>query len=327
MVNTKSVAKPRECLEDAVCIINPNAARRKWSRRRDLKKFLARNLPGPIYDSMANKEDTIALARQLAASHRTVIALGGDGTIADVMQGIREAHREKDVQLGIVPLGSGNAFRKSLLIPKNVRQAVRVLREGRPRPVNLMEIEGQISGFSSIGGTALATNTELRHKVKGLWGHVLSGASLLNLPLWEVTAELEDGLDESGRPFERKTVSLRVIDVVVAKSNYFGYSFRIAPLASLADEYLDITFFDMRVRRYIMLLPLTYFGLYQHRLQHFKARRMVLRGRDLPIQYHGEFLGTRDRVEVRMVPQAIQVIAPLRLFDGEEVQSPIGPGL
>jgi len=317
MVRPSSVAGPRECFENAVSIINPYAARQKWSRRRDLRKFLTRNLPGQIFDSMANKEDTVALARRLAASHRTIVALGGDGTIADVMQGIREAHREKDVVLGIVPLGSGNAFRKSLLIPKNVRRAVRVLCEGRPRPVNLMEIEGQISGFSSIGATALATNTELRHKVKGLWGHVLSGASLLNLPLWEVTAELEDGLDDLGHPFERKTVCLRVLDVVVAKSNYFGYSFRIAPLASLADEYLDITFFDMRARRYAMLLPLTYFGLYQHRLQHFKARRMILHGRDLPIQYHGEFLGTRDRVEVRMVPQAILVIAPPRPFDGK----------
>ncbi len=314
MASPKASSRRSEHLENAVCIINPYAARKKWSRRRDLKAFLSRNLPGEIFDTMGRKEDTVALAGRLAGSHRTIVALGGDGTIADVMQGIRQAHREQDVLLGIVPLGSGNAFRKSLLIPKNVFRAVRVLRRGRPRPVNLMEIEGRISGFSSIGATALATNTELRHKVKGLWGHIFSGLSLLKLPLWEVTAELEDGLDDLGQPFDRKTVSLRVLDVVVAKSNYFGYSFRIAPKASLADEYLDITFFDMRPRRYAVLLPLTYLGLYQRRLQHFKAKRMVLHGRDLPVQYHGEFLGTMDKVEVRMVPQAIRVIAPPRLF-------------
>lgn len=317
MASPKSSSRQGEQLENAACIINPYAARKKWSRRRDLNAFLSRNLPGEIFDTMGRKEDTVALAGRLAGSHQTIVALGGDGTIADVMQGIRQAHREKDVLLGIVPLGSGNAFRKSLLIPKNVFRAVRLLRRGRPRPVNLMEIEGQISGFSSIGATALATNTELRHKVKGLWGHVFSGLSLLKLPLWEVTAELEDGLDDLGQPFDRKTVSLRVLDVVVAKSNYFGYSFRIAPKASLADEYLDITFFDMKPRRYVVLLPLTYFGLYQRRLRHFKARRMVLHGRDLPVQYHGEYLGTMDRVEVRMVPQAIRVIAPPRLFGGK----------
>ena len=307
------------CLEGAACIINPYSARQKWSRRRDLNRFLSRNLPGEIHDTANTKEGTIALAARLAVSHPAIVALGGDGTIADVMQGIRRAGREKDVVLGIVPLGSGNAFRKSLLIPKDVRRAVRVLKEGWPRPVNLMEIEGQISGFSSIGATAMVTNTELRHKVKGLWGHVFSGLSLLNLPLWEVTAELEDGVDDFGRAYDRKTVSLSILDVVVAKSNYFGYSFRIAPRASLADEYLDITFFDMRPRRYLMMFPLTYLGLYQRRLLHFKARRMVLHGRDLPIQYHGEFLDILDRVEIRMVPQAIQVIAPRRLSGKEPV--------
>jgi diacylglycerol kinase family enzyme len=98
----------------------------------------------------------------------------------------------------------------------------------------------------------------------------------------------------------------------VAKSNYFGYSFRIAPLASLEDEYLDVTFFEMSGWKYALLLPLTYFGLSQRRLKNFKAKKLVLRGKDLPVQYHGEYLGTRDRVEVKVIPQAIRVIAPRR---------------
>jgi diacylglycerol kinase (ATP) len=299
-------------LENAACIINPSAAKRKWLRRKRLKCFLAENLPGQKFDNLSDKENTIALVTRLAALHPVIIALGGDGTIADVMQGIRQAHRENDVVLGIVPLGSGNAFRKSLAIPKNVRKAVRVLLEGQPTAVSLMDIEGYISGFSSIGATALVTDAKLRHRIKGFWGHVLSGGALLTLPLWEVEAELEDGLDDRGHHFDKKTLKLHVLDVVVAKSNYFGYSFRIAPHATLDDEYLDITFFEMSALRYAMLLPLTFFGLSQRRLKHFKAKRLVLKGKDLPVQYHGEFLGIRDRVEVRAVPQAVRVICPPR---------------
>jgi diacylglycerol kinase family enzyme len=304
------VTESRDCLQNAACIINPNAAQRKWLRRRRIKDYLARNLPGEKYDSFANKENTIALASRLAASHPAIIALGGDGTIADVMQGIRSSGRQSEVVLGIVPLGSGNAFRKSLNIPKNIRRAVRVLCEGSPQSINLMDIEGYISGFSSIGATALVTNARLRHSVEGFWGHVLSGSALLTLPLWEIEAEMEDGLDDLGRPFEKKTVSRCILDVVVAKSNFFGYSFRIAPRASLFDDYLDITFFDMSGPRYAALLPFTYFGLSQRRLQHFKAKRLVLYGKDLPVQYHGEFLGIRDKVTVSQVSQAIRVIAP-----------------
>jgi len=297
---------------NAACIINPEAARKKWLRRRTLKRVLARELPGQKFDTLVGKEDMIALVRKISPAYSTIIALGGDGTIADILQGIREAGREKDVLFGIIPLGSGNAFRKSLNIPKNVRRAVKVLKTGEPRQVSLMDIEGFISGFSSIGATAGASDERLRQKVKGFWGHALAGLGLLSQPLWEVEAELEDGLDEKGTPFDRKALRLKILDCVVAKSNYFGYSFRIAPQASLEDEYLDVTFYEMSGWKYALLLPLTYFGLSQRRLKNFKAKKLVLTGKGLPVQYHGEYLGKRDRVEVKVIPQAIRVIAPRR---------------
>jgi diacylglycerol kinase family enzyme len=127
-----------------------------------------------------------------------------------------------------------------------------------------------------------------------------------------VEAELEDGLDEKGARFERKTMKLKILDCVVAKSNYFGYSFRIAPRASLEDQYLDITFFEMSGWKYVLLLPLTYFGLSQRRLKNIKAKRLVIKGKEIPVQYHGEYLGKKNRIEVKVVPHAIRVIAPPR---------------
>jgi len=299
-------------LRNAACIINPGTAQKKRLRRRTMKKILTRDLPGQKFDALADKESMISLVRKISPAFSTIIALGGDGTIADVLQGIRKAGREKEVLLGIIPLGSGNAFRKSLGIPKNLRKAVRVLHDGEPRQVSLMEIEGFVSGFSSIGATAEASNEKYRRRVKGFWGHALAGLGLLSLPLWEVEVELEDGLDDTGAHFDRKSFKIRMLDCVVAKSNYFGYSFRIAPRASLEDEYLDVTFFEMSVWKYALLLPLTYFGLSQRRLKNFKAKKLVLKGKDLPVQYHGEYLQKRDRVEVKVIPQAIRIIAPRR---------------
>jgi diacylglycerol kinase (ATP) len=299
-------------LENAACIINPETARKKRLRRRQLKKILSAELPGKRFDVSADKEGMIALVRKISPDFSTIIALGGDGTIADVLQGIREAGREKEVLLGIIPLGSGNAFRKSLDIPKNLQKAVRVLRDGEPRQVSLMEIEGFVSGFSSIGATGEASNEKYRQRVKGFWGHALAGLRLLFQPLWEVEVELKDGLDKKGERFDKKTLKLKILDCVVAKSNYFGYSFRIAPRASLEDEYLDVTFFEMSAWKYGLLLPLTYLGLFQRRLKNFKAKEMVIKGKDLPVQYHGEYLGLKDRVEVRVIPQAIRIIAPRR---------------
>ncbi len=292
-------------------IINPDAAKKKWLRRRRLHRFLKENLPGRFYDILADKDSTIRLVRDLCLSCGTIIAAGGDGTIADVFQGIKEAGKEEDVSLGIIPLGSGNAFRQSLAIPKNIRKAMRVIRGKKQRIIELMEIEGKVAGFASIGATARVTQEKILRQTHGLWGHVGAGTILFKLPRWEIEAELGEGIDDRGNFFDQKLLRLKALDCVVAKSNYFGYGWRIAPRASLEDGYLDITFFEMSGFAYALLLPLIFFGLGQGRQKHFKAKKLVLRGENLPIQYHGEYLGTKDRVEIRLLPRVFRVISPL----------------
>jgi diacylglycerol kinase family enzyme len=303
------MSKQQKHLGMAACIINPGAAQKKWLRRKWFKRYLA-ELPGEKFNVLSDKENMIRMVRELSPHHQTIVAIGGDGTIADVLQGIREAGKQKEIVLGIVPMGSGNAFRKSLAIPKSIKKAIRLLYDGEPKAVSLMDIEGLVSGFSSIGATAMVTDVMVRREARGFWGHVLAGTGLLSVPKWDVEVELEDGIDDHGDAFHKKDLKLKMLDCVVAKSSYFGYSWRIAPQASLADGYLDITFFEMSGYKYALLLPLLYFGLYQRTLRHFKARRMVLKGKDLPVQYHGEFLGTRNKVEVTVLPQVIRIIGP-----------------
>lgn len=304
------MSRTNDNLTPTACIINPGSARRKWLRRKRLRAFIARNLPGEKYDLLAGKEKTVSLARELCCSCDRLVAVGGDGTIADVLQGIRDAGREQQVTIGIVPFGSGNAFRKSLDIPRRVRKAVRVFRDGEVREVRLMEIEGVVAGFASVGATALVTQEKGRHEIQGFWGHLLAGRKILRLPKWDIEAELEDGIDDRGERFSRRTLRLAVFDCVVTRSKYFGYSWKIAPLADLDDDNLDITFYETSGLKYVLVLPLLYIGLYQRTQKHFKAKRLVLRGKNLPIQYHGEFLGTRDRVEARVLPYRTRFLCP-----------------
>jgi len=293
-----------------VSIVNPGAARKKWLRNKRLHRFLKKSLPGRVFDVLADKDSTVRLVRDLCPDCEIIVAVGGDGTVADVLQGIREAGREQDILLGIIPLGSGNAFCRSLAIPKNIHKTLRVFHEGKAKQVDLMEIEGRLAGFASIGATAKVTQEKILGRVQGFWGHVLAGTALFRMPPWELEVELEDGIDEQGKPFQQKAFRLKALDCVVAKSSYFGYGWKIAPRASLEDGLLDITFFEMSGFKYVLLLPLTFFGVTQRRLRHVKARKLVLKGKDLPVQYHGEFLGTKDRVEILVRPRAVRVICP-----------------
>ena len=290
------------------CIVNPQAANKKWRRRKRTRQFLMRNLQSEIIDFQESKEQTIELAQKLSQDHDIIVAVGGDGTIADVVQGVIKARKEEEVIVGILPLGSGNAFRKSLRIPKNVRKAVRIIEEAHTRKIDLIMIERKAAGFASIGATARVTQEKLKHKISGLFGHLLAGRIMLTLPKKEVEIELKDGYDDQGEHFHKKALKLKLFDCVIGKTNYFGYSWRIAPKAKIDDGLLDITLFETSGVKYFLFFPLIYFGLYQRSQKHFKAKQMTVRGKHLPVQYNGEFLAERNEVHIEVLPKALSII-------------------
>jgi len=299
---------PNESLRKISCIVNPQAAQKKWTRRKNIRQLLHRVLRCDIVDILGDKNQTVELAKKLSSDHDILVAAGGDGTIADVIQGIMAARR--DVSLGILPLGSGNAFRKSLRIPKKVKKALKIIAEGEEKEIDLITLDGKAAGFASIGATAEITRKALDNKIPGLFGHVLEGRMLSTLPRRELEAELFEGVDDQGNPFDQIQIQLKSFDCVIGKTNYFGYSWRIAPKARIDDSFLDITFFETTGWGYLLFFPLIYFGIYQRFQRHYKAKKMILRGKNLPIQYNGEYLGERDEVRIEVLPKALKVIIP-----------------
>ncbi|MCX8159434.1 MAG: diacylglycerol kinase family protein [Candidatus Saccharicenans sp.] len=290
-----------------VCLINPLAANKRWKRRKRLRAELVKKLPGSCLDTPKTKEETVAMTRSICASADVVVAVGGDGTIADVLQGIFESGRQGQVVFGVIPFGSGNAFRKSLGIPRNPFKAIKYVLEGDIFNIDLIQIENRVAAFASVGSTAAVTGEKLRHSIPGLLGHLLAARKLLFYRRKENTLELREAVDPEGRQYENLTVTSRFLDCVIGNSNYFGYSWLVAPQARLDDGYIDIILFEMPPLIYIFLFPLIYFGWVQKKLRHFKAREVVIKGQDLEVQYNGEYLGSLDSVRIRVLPAALKV--------------------
>lgn len=303
------------------CLVNPRAANSKWMRRKLLRAYLHKRLPGDIYDDLGDVRTTIEKASLASRSADVIVAMGGDGTIADTLQGIFAAGRQDEVLFGVIPFGSGNAFRKAFDISLNPLRAIDHLAEGVPRRIDLMEVEGRVAAFSSIGATALVTGEKLEGQIQGFWGHVLAGRRLFATPRNVKKIELFDGYDATG-PFAHKTVTSRFFDCLVAKTNFFGYNWFIAPQAVVDDGYLDVTLFEMGPLKYSFVFPLIFFGFYQRRLRHYKAKRVIIEGQDMPMQFNGEFIGNRDRLEYRVLPQAIRMVIPPTRRAGKYFKKP-----
>jgi diacylglycerol kinase family enzyme len=294
------------------CIINPSAANKKWQRRKLLRKYIQENLPGEIIDSHEDKSATIQAVKQLCKEHDIIVAAGGDGTIADVIQGMIQCQNQKNAVLGIIPLGSGNALCHSLGIPRNVKKAIQLIKKGITREIDLLEIEGTWATFGSIGASAQITHEKIKKDIPGFWGHIYAAKIMPMLPKKKQEVELIDGVDDSGNHFDRIKVNLKVLDCVVAKSKHFGYGWRAAPKAKLDDGYVDISFFEMSGLKYSILFPLIYFGILQRTQKHFKAKKIIFKGKNLAMQYHGELWGIKDQIEVNVLPQALRVIVPAK---------------
>jgi len=292
------------------CIINPNAANKKWKRRRFYRKYFKRIFPVLTIDSQKDKNQTIHAAAELCSDYDVIVAAGGDGTVADVIQGIINCPKEKKMTLGIIPMGSGNAFRKSFGISKNLKRSVDLIARGKNREIDLVNIEGKAAAFGSTGATAQVVLEKLKGKIPGFFGHFFASAKVLKMSRREMDIELFDGVDKSGKHFDHKRFTLKVFDCVIGKTKHFGYGWRVAPEAKIDDGYIDITFFQNTGLTYFLLFPSIYLGLYQKFLKHFKAKKVIIRGDKLPLQYHGELLGIKDKIEMEIIPKALKVISP-----------------
>ncbi|OQB53796.1 MAG: Diacylglycerol kinase [Candidatus Aminicenantes bacterium ADurb.Bin147] len=291
-------------------LVNPKSAKGRWEKDLKARAYIHRVFGGRVYDRAGTKVEMIETARRLSLENDVLIALGGDGTVADAMQGIFNAGRQKDVILGIIPFGSGNALSRSLQLSLSLKNAVRAIRYGTPRVVDVIDIGGRIASFVSVGATGLVTYRTSQSKVPGLVGHLLASRILFTHPRHPMQISLFDGRDDAGVSFERKDLDLKVFDVIINKTNHFGYSWLIAPKAKIDDGYLDVTVFDIRALTYVWYFPLIYLGIYQKLLKHYKVRRIEIHGGDLHAQYNGEAIEKRESFEMNVIHKALRVIGP-----------------
>jgi len=244
------------------------------------------------------------LARELQPGQfDLVVAMGGDGTINEVLNGL-----EDHTPLGILPLGTANVLARELRIPVNdLATACEVLRTGEPRPMDLGSCNGRrFSLMAGIGFDAEAVK-EVPPNVKDLIGapaYVLSGLRAL--------ANTDRSLRYRLYLPERRLHSRGMMLVVANAASYAG-PLQIAPMASLDDGWLDLCLFRERSR--VAFLGQWINVLMRRHLQdpHFAYHRVrqVRVECDPPaaVQLDGDYFG-RTPVEIRVLPGAVRVVRP-----------------
>lgn len=135
-------------------VVNPRATAMS-DRQRDVLAHALGSASELQIEQTANRGHAAALAcRGMRDEVDVVVALGGDGTVNEVANGLlTDGVHDKVPALGVVPAGSTNVFARALGLPNNPIEATGVLldalRKGRRRPISLGRLEDRWFTFTA----------------------------------------------------------------------------------------------------------------------------------------------------------------------------------
>jgi diacylglycerol kinase (ATP) len=108
-----------------------------------------------------------AAKEAVAHGYRAVVAVGGDGTVGEVITGLAGT----DVPVGIVAKGTANQVASNLGIPRDVEAAVEVAVNGLPAPIDLGQLEdGRYFALAAGAGWDAAVMANATREMKDRWG-------------------------------------------------------------------------------------------------------------------------------------------------------------
>ena len=257
------------------------------------------------------------LARQLteAEGEHRIIALGGDGTVNEVVNGIV---RIKDTILGYIPTGSGNDLAGGLGLPTDPLTSIERILENRAHlqmNVGVAQVEGTIRRFAvscGMGWDAAIAHEVAVSKMKKFMNKLKLGKlSYVIIALKQIiafqTSPVEIQIDKKpAMRFEKNFFS------AIMNTPYEGGRVMMCPDASWCDGLLDICIVDNIPKLKILaVLPLAYKGLHKYfKGVHIKrGEKMTLRAsKPLPVHVDGENFGCHKEVTVWLEDEILRVI-------------------
>lgn len=145
--------------------------------------------------------DAVTLAAEAAeAGFSTVVAAGGDGTVNEVVRGIDQASAFDDVELGILPIGTGNNFAEQIGIP-DLDTAFGVIEDGDRRRIDLGYANERLFVNSCVGGLTAESSSETPSEMKrqlGVFAYVLTTLrTVSDFESLRLTVDIEDAGQET----------------------------------------------------------------------------------------------------------------------------------
>lgn len=221
-----------------------------------------------------------------------IIAVGGDGTAYEVVNGIRN----EKVVLGILPAGTGNDFARMLKMPKDHDDILETIKVARKRKIDIGLVNDRyFLNCSSVGIDAeIVKETEyIKKYVSGTLAYILGVLkTLIRYRYKEVDIEI-DG----------KRMKKKIELMAVSNGKYYGGGMKINPMADFDDGFLDICIVNRISKIKFAMLFLTVFKGKHVEIQEVET----LRGKEIKIYGNSSLMLNADGDIIGTTPAAIKI--------------------
>jgi diacylglycerol kinase (ATP) len=296
-------------------IVNPVAAGGKTGKMWPTIEKELRSL-GLAFDHRftdAPGHATVLAREGVEKGYETIVAVGGDGTVNQVVNGIMPPEaRTAAASLGVIITGRGSDLARTIGIPSHYREACSRVAGERTTTIDLALVEfsrgreRQQSYMVNVGGCGFdAEVAERANRAPNFMGGTVPYlSSLVTTLIAYRNKPVELTLDD------QEPMSMVANSVVVANCQYFGGGMRIAPDADPHDGVLDVVVIgDIDKVEFLFTVPKVYDGTHvtHPQVDTYRARRVEVRSpHRLPLQVEGEVIGEAP-LTFRVVPSALRI--------------------
>lgn len=193
---------------------------------------------GEFHYTIAPHDATDCIVKR-GADFDTVLAIGGDGLIHEIANGLMLLPSSLRPTLGVIPCGNGDDFARSIGMDRNPRVSLKQITAAKPSPIDVGCVNGEfyLETLSFGLDAAIALQTMNLRRKTGRTGtslYLQCGFDQLmhHLDAFPVEMTLDD----------RPPMNIETYMLAVQNGPSYGGGFKICPNARLDDGYLDICY-------------------------------------------------------------------------------------
>ena len=279
------------------------------------------NIPKQIDKYIDYKKFDVSIRKSEYAGHTTilakeaseqnfdiVVAIGGDGSINEVVNGIANTK----TQLAVIPMGSGNGFANHLKIPpRNFKECIRIINFGKAVTIDLAKTNTKYGYFVSVGGFGFEALAVQRFKEQPLRGFISYVVAIVRQYF------SYNNIQHTRIFIDNKILDRAIFIFTVFNSNQYGYNVGFTNNSSLKDGVLEMVmvkkfkWYRLFWNIFILMMRKPHWS---KDVEYFKGHKIkVEKLPNFVIQIDGDPFIIDHDLEIEVAPQTIDVIVNRRL--------------